>query len=93
MQFGKALDRAEGLSHHLRRQARSAHAEKHRVRDTGVGDLLGGLVQRTDVRQLVVGDVEPPSQRSSSRAGPECGVTRPQTPCLARPSANQRRRP
>ena len=83
VQLRKALDGAEGLSHHLRTQARSAHAEEHGVRDAGVGDLLGDLFQRTDVRHLVVGDAEPVQPVAFVAAGPERGVARPQPPRLA----------
>ena len=85
MQLRKALGGAERLSDHLRTKARSTHAQQHGVPNARIGDLPGGLLQWTDVRQLVVGDVQPAQPALLIGTGPERGVFCPQTADLAGP--------
>ncbi len=55
------------------------------MRDAGVGDLLGDLLNGPSVRHLVVGDAEPVQPVAFVAAGPERRVARPQSPRLAGP--------
>ena len=84
VELWKTVDGAERLAHHRRTKARAAHAQEHRVQHTGVGNLLSGPGQWPNVRQLVIGDVQPPQPALLVGTSPEVGVSRPQTADLSR---------
>ena len=75
----KARLLAECEGENLRAKTGSAHAEKEDVTKSATLDLSAKLFQLADIRQLLLGDIEPSQPRRFVFARPECLIVIPKT--------------
>ena len=87
VQLREAGDLAERRPHHFGTEARSAHAQQQHMGEAGApAPLRRYAVNRSDVRQLAVGDAEPAEPLRLVLAGPQRRRRGPRavSPCPAR---------
>ncbi len=73
-----AVDFSVGEFHHFHAQTRTAHAQQHRMGETGLANLVCDLLEIAAVRNVVVGNREPAEPARFVLICPERGVASPQ---------------
>src|SRR6266849_323650 len=74
VEFGEALDFAEGQTKDFRAEAGATHAEKKRVLELGFFYIGSDFLEDVELRELLFGDVQPAEPIAFVVAGPKGGV-------------------